>query len=414
MARLNDGCGHRVSVRGLGLLAMVVLGLAAPAIAQGPPPARVRVEPLKMMEVEQRRSVTGDLRASARSRVATQIAGRVLELLVDVGDEVERGEVIARLDSELLEIDLARALAEMRASEATVEERRASIRLAEFDVERLTLLSESQGATVRELEDARARLDAENARLAVARADLAAAEADVARIRKRISDTEVTAPFDGQVIAKATEVGEWLGEGGEVVEMVSIETIDAYLDVPEQFVGPLQRVGVSADDRPTVSIRIDAIGAVVESADIVVIGDGNRLARTFPVRVRITNPDRDMKPGMSVTGSVPTGERMMALTMSKDAVIRNDAGTIAYYDNGGSAAVRPVQLVFAIGDRYVIRESGGWSTESRVVIEGNERLFPSQPLNIVNDADSAPAADQGSGEMVEAGRAEGAPAGQGG
>ena len=147
---------------------------------------------------------------------------------------------------------------------------------------------------------------------------------------------------------------------------------------------------------------------------MIVIGDGDRLARTFPVRVRITNPDRDMKPGMSVTGSVPTGERTTALTISKDAVIRNDAGTIAYYDNGGVAAVRPVQLVFAVGDRYVIRETGGWSTESRVVVEGNERLYPSQPLNIVNDAGGAPAGASGSEEMAEAGRGEDAPIGQGG
>lgn len=414
MTRLSDRRMHRVTVRNLVVVALAMLGLAGPAVAQGPPPARVRVEPLQMMEVEQRRSVTGDLRASARSRVATQIAGQVLELLVDVGDEVERGEVIARLDSELLEIDLARALAEVRANEATVDERRASIRLAEFDVERLTLLSESQGATVRELEDARARLDAENARLAVAQADLAAAESDAARIRKRIGDTQVRAPFAGQVITKATEVGEWLGEGGEVVELVSIETIDAYLDVPEQFIGALQRVGISEGERATVSIRINAIGAVVESSDVIVIGDGDRLARTFPVRVRITNPERDMKPGMSVTGSVPTGEQTTALTISKDAVIRNDAGTIAYYDNGGVAAVRPVQLVFAVGDRYVIRESGGWSSDSRVVVEGNERLYPSQPLNIVNEAGGAPAGASGSEEMAEAGRGEDAPIGQGG
>ena len=350
-----------------------------------------------MQEVEQRRSVTGDLRASARSRVATQVAGQVIEMLVDVGDEVERGAVIARLDKELLEIDLTLAEAEIRAYAATVDERRAGIRIDEFDVDRLEVLSRSQGATVRELEDARARLDGSRARLAVAQADLAAVEADAARIRKRIADTEVRAPFSGQVIVKASEVGEWLAEGGEVVEMVSIETIDAYIDVPQQFVAALQRVGVSEGDRATVSIRIDAIGLVVESSDVVVIGDGDRLARSFPVRVRITNPDRDMKPGMSVTGSVPTGERTTALTMSKDAVLRNDAGTIAYFDNGGVAGVRPVELVFAVGDRYVIREQRGWNPGDRVVIEGNERIFPSQPLNIINSSPAEPVGDQASG-----------------
>jgi RND family efflux transporter MFP subunit len=383
----------------IGVLALVgaFVWLPSSAAAQnGPPPAQVRVEPLEMMDVERRRSVTGDLRASARSRVATQQAGQVLEMLVDVGDEVDRGAVIARLDKELLQIDLDRAESEVRANDATISERRASIRLAQFNVDRLEILAQSQGATPRELQDARVRLDEAQARLAIAEADLAAAEADAASIRKRISDTEVRAPFAGQIIRKATEVGEWLPEGGEVVEMVSIETIDAYLDVPQQFVAALQRVGLSDGERATVSIKIDALGLVVESSDVVVIGDGDRLARSFPVRVRIVNPDRDMKPGMSVTGSVPTGERTTVLTMSKDAVLRNDAGTIAYYNENGAAAVRPVELLFAVGDRYVIREQRGWSEGDMVVVEGNERLFPSQPLNILNG--SAESGDASAGE----------------
>lgn len=359
-------------------------------------PALVRMEPLQRLEVERRRDVTGDLRASARSRVSTQVAGQVLEMLVDVGEEVERGAVIARLDSELLEIDLTRAEAEIRAKEAVVKEREASIRLARFDVERLEILSRSQGATVRELEDARARLDEANARLAVAEADLAAAQSDAARIRKRISDTEVRAPFAGQVIRKATEVGEWVSEGGEVVELVSIETIDAYIDVPQQFIAGLQHMGRTVEvggERPTVSIRIDAIGTVVESSDIVVIGDGDRLARSFPVRVRIVNPDRDLKPGMSVTGSVPTGERMTALTISKDAVLRDAAGTIAFFDAGGIAAAQKVQLLFAVGDRYVIREKD-WAEGMRVIIEGNERLRPGAPIQ---DMDAPPPSSQQGG-----------------
>jgi len=384
----------------MAVLAVLGAGVLSPgAHAQnGPPPARVKLENLRMMEVEQRRSVTGDLRASARSRVATQIAGQVLEMMVDVGDEVERGAVIARLDSELLEIDLVRAEAEIRANEATVNEREASIRLAQFDVDRLEVLARSQGATVRELEDARARLDEVKARLAVATADLAAAASDAARIRKRIGDTQVRAPFAGQVIAKATEVGEWLSEGGMVVELVSIETIDAYLDVPQQFVASLQRQPDSAGNLPTVSVRIDALGAVVESSDVVVIGSGDRLARTFPVRVRIVNPDRDMKPGMSVTGSVPTGERTTALTISKDAVRRNDAGTFTFFDGGGGvAAARPVELMFAVGDRYVMRDRG-WSTDTRVIVEGNERVFPGQPLIDIERTGEAEPARTGGGE----------------
>ena len=102
--------------------------------------------------------------------------------------------------------------------------------------------------------------------------------------------------------------------------------------------------------------------------------------------------------------------------MSKDAVIRTDAGTIAYFDAGGVGAVLPVQLVFAVGDRYVIREAGGWNPGMRVVVEGNERLFPGQPLNIVNDAPAgdAPGADEMAENGERGGPPAGAPSGRGG
>ena len=77
------------------VLAMVTVG---DAIAQGPPPANVRFDAVRVDVVEQRREVVGELRASARSEVAAQEAGRVTEVLFEIGSTVERGDVLARLD----------------------------------------------------------------------------------------------------------------------------------------------------------------------------------------------------------------------------------------------------------------------------------------------------------------------------
>ena len=71
--------------------------------------------------------------------------------------------------------------------------------------------------------------------------------------------------------------------------------------------------------------------------------------------------------------------------MSKDAVLRNDAGAFVYINRGGVAQVAPIERRFSVGDRVVIR-SAAVREGTEVVVVGNERLFPGQPLRVVEEA----------------------------
>ncbi len=359
----------------LACLAGAVL-LPAFALAQpegGPPAARVRVDPVRVERIERQRQVTGELRAVRRARVAAEHEGLVVEIRADAGDAVETGQVLARLDDDLMQVDLQRFKAERDGFAARVEELEARVAKARRDVERLESATGKGGVSFTELEDARLDLQAEEALASVARAELASAEARVRFAEQEIAKLAIRAPFSGAIVRKGIELGEWVSEGGEVFELVDTGVVDAWLDVPQAYIAAVDSSGAG------VRVEIEAIGRTIESSDVAVIAEGDPLARTFPVRVRLANDDGALRPGMSVTGLVPTGDPVSAKTVHKDAILRDDAGTYVYADLGGQAVPVRVRRQWAVGDRVVV-EAERLAPGMSVVIEGNERLFPTQPI----------------------------------
>ncbi len=376
--------------RWLAAAAVAIVWFDGSAAAQ---PAKVRFDTVREEVVAQHRSVTGELRPAAIARVAAEEDGRVAEIAVDLGDRVEAGEVLARLDDTLLRVDLEIAAADESAAEAVVAERSAEQRRALREVERIRGALRSDGAAPRELEDAEIELDAARARRARADADLARSRAVRARLDARLEDMTIRAPFAGQIVAREVEIGEWLDTGGTVVEVVRLDVVDVFLDIPQDYVGAIQSMVAP------VEVRVDAAGLRQEVADVVLIGLGDPVARTFPARIRLTNSDGRLRPGMSASASVPTGAEERALTISKDAVLRGDTGPFAYFDQGGVAAVAPLDIRFATSDRVVL-SPGRLRPGMRVVVEGNERMYPSQPLI---DLDAAASGTPGGGPPSEQG-----------
>jgi len=365
---------RRMALGAIGLAASS--GAAAAQPTDGPPPARVRVAPALMQEVEPRREVTGELRAQKRSLVAAEESGLVVEVAVEEGDEVDAGQMLARLDRRTAELELVRRKAVVRIEEGKLHERQVEFEQAARDLRRIEGLVEKNSATQSELEDAQSEVDAWRARIEQAEAEVASAKADVALIEDRLENLMVRAPFDGVIVSQRAEAGEWLTVGDVLVEMVAYVVIDAWIDVPQEYV---QRMTTGGRE---ITIEIDAIDGSRSAPVHRVVPAADPLSRMFPVVVRLENPDGALRPGMSVVGRAPTGERRAMLTVPKDALLRDAAGAYVYFDAGGRAAVARVVPLFAIGDRQVVRStdlSGG----VQVVIEGNERLFPGQPLTIV-------------------------------
>ena len=137
-------------------------------------------------------------------------------------------------------------------------------------------------------------------------------------------------------------------------------------------------------------VRIEAAGVTVTDLEPVVVPLVDVTGRSFQIYARVTDDEKRLAAGMSVTGWVPTGARAPYLTVPRAAVMRDGTGFYVFAGRpghgGAMAAMRvAVDVLFSVGDRFVVA-GGGLADDDRVVVEGNERLYPMMPIRFADDA----------------------------
>ena len=386
----------RIGTLRLLVTAAVAGVLVANAAAQnGPPPAKVILDEATMAPIEQKRRVTGELRAVRRSLLAAEQEGLVSLFDLREGDRVEEGQVIAVLRDELAEIAVTEAVAMVESAEGALSLELAELEQEKLDLERVTQLRERGSASQTEYDQAETAVHAAEARVTRAEGDLASRRAQLALAERRVEQLTVRAPYDGNLVEKRVDLGEWVSRGDPVAQVLSLNEIEAVIDVPEHLYEQL--VGSEA----SVDLRIDAAGLSIVERVTAVVPDVDPLSRLFRVRITLDNRDTVLRPGMAVIGHVATGMTEPTLTVHKDAVIRDDAGEYVYFNAGGVSAPARVTSLFAVGDRVAVR-SAGLPPGAMVVIEGNERMFPGQPLIVLNGG-GPPGGPPGSAPGAEGG-----------
>ena len=330
---------------------------------QGPPPVPVQVAPVIQDTVSEQITLVGTTEAIARSRIAAEVSGLVEDFPVREGDFVKKGEVLVRLTT-------TDVLIRLKAATATKEKVRASLVFAEKELARYRELKDTDSIAARKYDEAlysQQSLEQE----------LLGAEAQIELLKDEIQKKTVIAPFSGYVAKEHTQVGEWLPVGGprEVVTLVDLGHIRITVDVPERYVvklspGSAVRVEVESLSDRTIIGKIAAI-----------LPEGDPNARTFPVRVTLPNPGFKIKSGMEVRAAFDLGTKKNALLVPKDAIVA--AGTNRLVFVVASDVVQPVNVqVIGYYDGNVAVE-GPIKPGDYVVIRGNERLRPGQPVEII-------------------------------
>ena len=348
----------------------------------GPPPALVRMGKVQRQQVSKHRLLIGQLRAVRRSLVACEEAGRVIQAPPDPGTAVKAGAVLVKLDDTLLRIQRDMVTNEIEEAEAMVAERVAEVDLAARHRAQLAHLTKRGATTLNEVEDATDQQTAANARLRQAKAIVHHRTTQAEAFRERLTNMQVLSPFEGTVVRKSTEVGQWLSQGQAVAELLETTVVDAVLDVPEYMV---RHVAIGRK----VDVLVNALGLNREGVVHRVVPDADTSARTFPVMIRLQSREGLLKPGMTVSVNLPTGGTTQALTVPRDAVWATPGGSQVFVNRGGRAAAVPVTVRFGTADRFVVE--GAMRDGEEVVVEGNERLMPGQRLKVMVRREAAAA-----------------------
>ncbi len=290
--------------------------------------------------------------------VAGAAAGIVERMDVQPGSRVARGDVLVQLRDVVYRMQL-------RAAEGRLQEARARLSQADRTMQRSRELFEDEIVSQEQLDDATSEFTAWQARI-----DQTSAE--IEEIKDSIERSVVRAPYDGVIVDKKTEVGQWIERGAPVVEIVSLSTLEVRIDVPERYFDRIQ-------PGSPVEIGFEALtGYAVQGKIRAVVPTAMRGSRSFPVLVSIQDPEGRVAVGMLASASVPVGEPTRKTLVPKDAIVRQGQSFAVYrIDENETVTSLTVQTGAGVGSWIVV---DGIAAGDRVVTHGNERLMPGQTV----------------------------------
>lgn len=409
---------------------------SAPAVA--PKPAAVRTAPVTEASVTPEVTLIGTVTAIRRSIVGSPVEGRVAKITINAGDHVGmepgssseslRGATLAQLDTESVMIEIAGARAELKRLQHELAELEAGSRPEELAQARARLeaardaseFAESRFRRTQELDKQNAiageQLDSAKSEAFAARQELIAASAfhdlvtagprkekiaqttakveqqqqEISRLETQLNRHTIRAPFEGDVVRKLAEVGQWLNRGEPVAEIIELDPIDIIVHVPETLVTQIKtgdNVPLEFDALPEETNSFEGtIHGIVSSAD--------QRSRTFPVRIRLTNPPHGdaylLRDGMQARATI-SGRPRTTLLVPKDALILGGPSPIvmvAHAANSRELVAMRVEVEPGVSRDDQIEVRGDLEAGQQVIVDGNERVQPGQPLWLVTVQES--------------------------
>jgi RND family efflux transporter MFP subunit len=348
-------------------LSLSAAGLAwvGPADAQGRrgggEPAAVETAQARMVTMAPQSWAPGTVLTRRDSNLSAEVGGRVV-WTADVGERVEAGSPVARLDDRRLRLAVTEA-------EAAITRLEAQLELARKTRQRAEEL-QSRGA------GSQTTLDQAEAEVASVSADLNSARANLERLQLDVAQTTLRAPFAGQIAERFMEIGEYASVGEEVVRLLDLDNKEAVARAPLAAARYLE----SGD---SVTLRTDA-GDVVSGEVRALVETGTAVSRV--VEVRATLPDeRTWVVGEAVSLAAPTGEERAVLGVPRDALVVRREGAFVFRisdaDEEGRRTAERISVRLGGGSGDFVEVTGDVSEGDSLVVRGAERLRDGQTVN---------------------------------
>ena len=359
----DPGAGPRLVLAGL---TAALLAACQPEADTAPPQVRpVRTVTVVKRDVGETVSFTGRIQAENEARLGFRIPGRMIERPINVGDHVEPGQVVAKLEPH----DELNAL---RTAQAGVAAAQARLNETQNIFERQKTLLARDIAS-------RAQFEQAEATLKTARAQLDTAEAQLKAAKDRVSYTELRVDAAGTVVATGAEPGEVVQAGHMIVRVARKDGRDAVFDVPAQVLRSAPSdpsITVSLTDDPTVT----ATGRVRE-----VSPQADPVTRTFEVKVGLTDPPAAMRLGSTIVGRMQL-DTAPVIEIPATALTESDRRPAVWVVDPKSLTVSLRNVEVARNDPATVAISEGLDTGDIVVTAGTQALHPGQKTRLLDSA----------------------------
>jgi HlyD family secretion protein len=358
-------------------------------------------EPVTRHSLDITVTATGNLRPTNQVQVGSEVSGRIDRVLVDVNDRVARGQVLAQINTDVIQDQIKQAQANLNSARASVAQAGATLDVDSAQLARLQEVYRLSGGKVpskTELESAQANVKRDRAAVASAQANVASAQAALSSSMTNRDRAEIRSPVSGVVLARQVEPGQTVAASFNTPTLfVLAEDLSAMqlrVNVDEADVGqvhPGQRATFTVDAYPgrafpgTVE-RIDLAStntaSTAASGNSAAAGGQANSVVNYEARLAVGNPSGLLRPGMTATATIATDKTPSGLMVPNGALRFNPEDASKVQAGGGlnvqvGLAQEEQKATIGVGSRqqvYVLKNDGTLQKYDVTVGPSNGRL----------------------------------------
>lgn len=355
---------RRLAVAAAAIFALI---LALPACRKDDQAAAVTIRPVRTITVKfqdsgEALSLTGEIQPRYQADIGFRVHGKILERPVDVGTEVKKGDLIARLDPQQYRQELEVAKSEVAAAQAEVVRSRAQ------ETRQRELLKNGHTTQV--------KYDQALKSFKTAEAQLDATRAKQVQASENLGYTELKADNDGVITAVGADAGQVVGAGQMVVRLAQPGEREAVFNVAETaFKG--------TPKNPTVKVHLVSDPDVKAAGKVRYVSpQADPTTRTYTVRVALPDAPAQMRLGANVVGTVTLSQSLTA-TIPGSALFQKDGKPAVWLvAKDHTVQLKPIAIDRYQGDAVVV--GGGLANGDMVVTAGVQKLFPGQKVALMD------------------------------
>jgi multidrug efflux pump subunit AcrA (membrane-fusion protein) len=373
--------------------------------ASEPATVPVQVRTPNVVERAESVSASGSVEGSETADVAFLVGGKVLRVLVEEGQHVSKGQLLAEIEPTDYRNAFEAASAQKEAAAAGAQKAQAGVRKQELEqaridferwadeyrrmkflVERNSLppndfqkIEAAYNASRERYEMAQEGFRKEDRASAIAQANAAAAQAS--EESKRLTDTRLVAPISGNISARRVDPGQTVAAGMTVFSIAELNPVKVRVGVPEADIGKVHQGGAA-------EISIPSLGGRCFTGKVAIIGVAAEPAsRTYTVKILVPNPGPVLLAGMVAEARIFGPNKTQSLTIPDEAIVPDPQGAptvFVYFADRKRVFSRRVELGSPIGKEGQVRS--GLRGDEQIVVVGQQKVREGSLVEVVGGA----------------------------
>ena len=373
--------------------------------ASDPPATPVQVRTPAVVERHESVSASGSVEGSETADVAFQVGGRVVRVLVEEGQHVSKGQLLAEIEPTDYRNAFNAATAQKEAAQSISERAEAGLRKQELEqaridferwadeYKRMKFLVERNSLPPNDFQKIEAAYNASRERYemakegtrkedrATAAAQVNAAGAQASEERKRLDDTRLVAPISGNIAMRRVDAGQTVAAAIPVFTIAQLNPVKVRVGVPEAEIAKV-RQGATAD------ITAPSLGGRSFAGKVAIIGVASEpTSRTYTVKILVPNPGPVLLSGMVAEARIYGPAKLKSLTIPGEAVAPDPQGApmvFVYFPDRKRVYGRRVEVGPPVGKEIEIRS--GLTENDQVVVAGQQKIREGSIVEVTGGA----------------------------